>query len=459
MDFNSLKFSPDLISVTKELGYTTLTPIQEQAIPPLMDGKDVIGQSKTGSGKTVAFALPILEKIDLSNKYVQAVILCPTRELANQVAREIRKLGRRKTALQVLVVCGGLPLRDQIDALNNGVHIVVGTPGRMVDLIKRDRFPCQDVRTLVLDEADQMLDMGFEEDMQLILSELPETRQTAFFSATYPDSIQALSKKYQHKPVRITIEEDAQQKADITQGYFTTEPEEKMPMLMRLLRRADPESVLIFCNLKTTVSEIGQALANEHFSVATLTGDLEQRDRDAVMARFRNGSVRVLVSTDVAARGLDIENLPMVINYDLPGDPEIYVHRIGRTGRAGKTGLAYSFVSESDMIAIGEMQILTGRPFDKATLPPKVQHQRPPRPAEMRTLVIAGGRKDKVRPGDLLGALTGEAGGFQKTEIGKIEIHDHCAYVAVREEIAKSAYRGLSQGRIKGQRFPVFLLE
>jgi ATP-independent RNA helicase DbpA len=359
----------------------------------------------------------------------------------------------------VLVVCGGLPLRDQIDALNSGVHIVVGTPGRMLDLIKRDRFPCQDVRTLILDEADQMLDLGFEEDMTLILSELPETRQTAFFSATYPDSIQQLSQKYQHKPVQITIEESTETKADITQGYFTTEREEKIPMLMRILRRADPESALVFCNLKTTVAEIGLALNNEHFSVVTLTGDLEQRDRDAVMAKFRNGSVRILVATDVAARGLDIEDLPMVVNFDLPGDPEIYVHRIGRTGRAGKSGLAYSFVPAADMILLDEIQTLTGRPFEKATLPPKVQHQQPPRPAEMRTLLIGGGRKDKVRPGDLLGALTGEAGGFQKNEIGKIEIHDHCSYVAVREEIAKSAVRGLSQGRIKGHKFPVFLLD
>lgn len=458
MDFTSIKISPDLLSVIRELGYIHLTSIQEQAIPPLLEGRDVVGQSKTGSGKTVAFSLPILEKIDLTNKYIQAVILCPTRELANQVAREIRKLGRRKTALQVLVVCGGLPLRDQIDALTKGVHIVVGTPGRIVDLIKRNRFPCQDVRTLVLDEADQMLDMGFEDDMKLILAELPNTRQTAFFSATYPESIQALSNKYQHKPFRITIEEAPESKADITQGYFTTEPEEKMPMLLRLLRRADPDSALIFCNLKTTVAEVGKALAQEHHSVATLTGDLEQRDRDSVMAQFRNGSIRILVSTDVAARGLDIENLPMVINYDLPGAPEVYVHRIGRTGRAGKTGVAYSFVTAGELIAIGEMQILTGRPFDKATLPPKVQHQRPPRPAEMRTLLIAGGRKDKVRPGDLLGALTGEAGGFRKEDIGKIEIHDHCAYVAVREEIAKAAYKGLSQGRIKAQRFPVYLL-
>jgi len=458
MEFKALPLSSDLLEVIQELGYTGLTPIQAQAIPALLTGKDLVGQSKTGSGKTAAFSLPILEKINLEKKCLQAVILCPTRELANQVAREIRKLGRKKAALQVLVVCGGLPIGPQIDALWKGVHIVVGTPGRMVDLIKKNRFPMDTVRCLVLDEADQMLDMGFEEDMSVIMEELPKDRQTVFFSATFPDSIQALSKKFQWQPIRIIIEDEKEAPLDIQQSYFTTEPDEKLQMLLRILRRSDPESALIFCRLKISVAEIGAILEKEFFSVAILTGDLEQRDRDSVMARFRNGSIRVLVATDVAARGLDIEDLAMVINYDLPHDAETYVHRVGRTGRAGKSGQAISLVSAEEMIRIGEIQILTQRPFDKGSLAPKNSQMRP-RPAQMKTLWIGGGRKEKVRPGDLLGALTGEAGGFQKQVIGKIEIHDHCSYVAVNQDIAGTALQSLAKGRIKGQKFPVYLLE
>lgn len=459
MNFSSLKLSGESLAVLNELGFKEMTPIQAESIPALLAGRDVIGQSKTGSGKTVAFSIPLLEKIDAENRRLQGLVLCPTRELCTQVAKEIRRLGRRVPALQVLIVCGGQPIGPQLGGLRMGAQIVVATPGRMVDVLMRARPDLEDLKMLVLDEADRMLEMGFENDMELILNELPKTRQTALFSATYPATIQNLSRNFQIQPLRIEIKDDEGEKTKIEQSYYEAEPEEKPRLLSRILRRMDPEAAIIFCNLKITTTDLAASLAKDGFSAAAINGDLEQQDRDEVLAKFRNGSLRFLIATDVAARGLDIQDLPLVINYDLPKETEVYTHRIGRTGRAGQSGAAISLVSALEKIRLTEIQLSSGVKPELISLPPKGDLPGEPRLPHMQTLFIGGGRKEKVRPGDLLGALTGEAGGLHASDVGKIEIHDHFSYVAVARKVASQILRKLANGRIKGRKFTVKLLD
>jgi len=454
--FSNLKIAPELLSVLAELNYQQMTPIQEQSLPALLSGRDFIGQSKTGSGKTLAFALPILQKLNLSEKKIQALIICPTRELCTQVAQETRKLARKMLGLQVLILSGGQEIRPQILSLYHGAHIVVGTPGRLLDLIQRQKLNLSDVSTLVLDEADRMLDMGFQEDMEILLNEIPGTRQTVFFSATFPTTINHMSKKYQHDPIKVVIEDTEESKAPITQSLIRTEAYGKTGLLLRALKQYQPETVLIFCNLKTTVASLTQDLLNEGILCLGLSGDLDQDERNSVLARFRNGSTRIVIATDVASRGLDIKDLAMVINYDFPIDHETYVHRIGRTGRAGHVGQSVLFVTPTETERLKNLQSelkidLPNLSFDSGPS----RNTFPDSP--METLYIGGGRKDKVRPGDILGALTGEAGGLNSTDIGKIEIHDTYTFVAVKKEYAKALVQKLKTGRIKGQRFFVKL--
>ena len=453
LEFASLAISQELKTVVGELGFEKMTPIQAQSIPVLLAGKDLVGQSKTGSGKTAAFALPILEKLDIESRYVQALILCPTRELCTQVAREIRRLGRKFQGLQVLIVCGGLPGRPQSEALRKGVHIVVGTPGRTLDHLQRRNMTLGYIKTLVLDEADRMLDMGFEEEMAMIMDEAPSTRQTVFFSATFPKIIASMSAHYQQEPVHVTIDDTAEAPL-IQQLVYDAEQEEKLPTLLRVLKKHNSNSTIIFCNQKATVAELDQELQAHGYSCSSLHGDLEQVDRDRVLAMFRNGSRRVLVATDVAARGLDIANLDLVVQYDLPHDVDSYVHRIGRTGRAGKAGVAVAIASANQRMRLYEFAKETGKTCETGDLNeiPAVKTATPAA-AAMQTLWISAGRKEKVRPGDILGAITGEAGGYPATEVGKIEIHDHFSYVAVSANIARTAVTKLQNGRIKGRKF------
>ena len=456
--FNSLSLSPDLLQVISELGFTTLTPIQAQSIPLLLEGRDLVGQSKTGSGKTAAFALPILQKINLQVKEPQALILCPTRELCTQVAREIRKFGRRFPGLQVLMLSGGQPVRDQTKILEKGVHIAVGTPGRLVDHLTRKTLDLRHISTLVLDEADRMLEMGFEKEMEQILKATPKDRQTLFFSATYPASIESMSRNYQRNPVRVTIEEK-EETHDIQQIFYAVSPEEKPQALLTLLQKHMPESSLAFCNLKSTVTEATQFLLESGVSAGCLHGDLEQSERDRVMAKFRNHSIRVLVATDVAARGIDVENLDIVFNVDLAVTPDVHVHRIGRTGRAGKKGLAISFVTDREGLRFEAVQTYTDDKFPLETLDLKISKKALPLEAKMETLFISGGRKEKIRAGDILGALTGDAGGFKGSDIGKIEIHDRFSYVALSTEIAQKALQTLKNGKIKGKKLRVEMVK
>ncbi|MBC7385381.1 MAG: ATP-dependent RNA helicase DbpA [Cryobacterium sp.] len=470
LEFSSLPFSAEILEVVRELGYEKLTPIQAQSIPKLLEGRDLIGQSKTGSGKTAAFSLPILENLDLrGRRQLQALILCPTRELCTQVAREIRKLGRRHAGLQVLILAGGSPLFTQLGALEKGVHIAVGTPGRIIDHLSRRTLDLRSVKTVVLDEADRMLDMGFQEDMEHILSQTPTNRQTVLFSATFPRMIEAMSRAYQKSPVRVTIADEAGERAPQIQQYiYEAELDDKFKTLVYLLKKNATGSAIIFCNLKATCAELARTLSNHGVSAEAIHGDLEQFERDRVMAKFRNGSTRLLIATDVAARGIDVENLDAVYNFDLPSTPDVYTHRIGRTGRAGKKGIAISLVLPKQAARVRDLEEQTGVTFirekvsnlegvEVALMTEELGEAGAE--AKMETLHISGGRKDKVRPGDILGALTGEAGGLAAKDVGKIEIHDRFAYVAVAKHVARDALQALTDGKIKGRKFRIHLVQ
>lgn len=461
--FNQFPLSSELLQVIAELGFKTPTPIQAQSVPILLTGKDLIGQSHTGSGKTLAFAVPILQRIRTDRRAVQALILCPTRELCTQVAREIRKLAKLHAGLQVLILSGGQPIGPQLFALEKGAHIVVGTPGRILDILDRRALGLNAVQTVVLDEADRMLDMGFRDDMEKILASAPKKRQTVLFSATFPESIAEMSEAFQQNPVRVTIEAEKRSTA-IKQVSYEVDQDKKQLALRWLLSQHQPQSAIIFCNLKATVAEVAQALEKSNVSTACLHGDLEQFERDRVMARFRNKSVRLLVATDVAARGIDIDALDAVYNFDLPGKPDVYVHRIGRTGRAGNEGLAVSLRTAREAYKIQNIETYTSSKVEKAKLPPEEQLRNFLRDeplaltASMTTLYISAGRKDKLRPGDILGALTGEAGGLSGDKVGKIEIHDRYAYVAVEASVATRALASLRNGRVKGRKINVELI-
>lgn len=465
--FSALPLSPALLTVLSEIGFEDLTPIQAQAIPALIEKRDVIGQAQTGSGKTAAFALPILERLDLTSRLAQAVVLCPTRELCAQVATQIRTLGRKLGGLRVQVLCGGQPVRPQKDALTRGVHVVVGTPGRVLDHLGRENLDLQRARMVVLDEADRMLDMGFAEDMRQILAALPTDRQTALFSATFPRSIADLSAANQKNPLRITIESAPEAAPSIRQRALLLDEGRKYHGLLSTLARHPHASALVFCNLKLTVKELATDLQQAGVSAAAIHGDLDQLERDQVMALFRNQSIRVLVATDVAARGIDISELDLVINRDFPDRIDSYVHRIGRTGRAGKTGVAVTFTNPAQRERLPAIEEQSGLPLETerfdalaATSGGNIEQleKKLAGPAPMATLRILGGRKDKLRPGDLLGALTGDAGGLHAAQIGKIEIHDRVTYVAIAHAESRRAARALSNGRIKGKRFRTSLV-
>ena len=462
--FEALFLSPALLAVVGELGYERPTPIQSASIPALLAGKDLIGQSKTGSGKTAAFALPILQRIDLEKRSIQALVLCPTRELSAQVVREFRTLGRGHAGLVVLELVGGQPAKLQRKALGRGGHVAVGTPGRLLDHLQSGSLETGSITTLVLDEADRMLDMGFGPDVERILRKLPRSHQTALFSATFPDAIAAMSDSCQRDAVRVTIDEPEGADVEIRQLQLAVQPEDRFHALCWLLNEYPHESALIFCNFKATVAELAGSLAKAGVSADRLDGDLDQFHRDQVLARFRNQSVRLLIATDVAGRGIDVEGLDLVINFELPQQPEIYVHRIGRTGRAGKKGVAISLTTARQGSRISAIEELTGtvlevirrRSGDDSGVDALLRTLA--KSARMETILISGGRKDKIRAGDILGALTGDAGGLQGTDVGRIEVQDRLSYVAVSRSTGRAAVDRLNSGRIKGKRFRATLV-
>lgn len=454
-DFAHLPLSEASHRVVRELGFAQMTPIQAQSLPVLLAGRDLVGQSATGSGKTLAFALPMLDRIVLEGQLLQGLVLCPTRELATQVAATIRTLGRHRPGLRVLVAAGGVPAGPQRKALEQGVHVVVGTPGRVQDHLDRG-VDVNRVHTVVLDEADRMLDMGFADAVERILAELPKERQTLFFSATFPQSIAAMSKAWQRNPHHVRILDAVHERPPIRQVAHQIAPENRLATLIAVLQTHAPSSALIFCNFKESVRDVANALADLGFAAEGLHGDLEQRDRDRVMAKFRNGTTRLLVATDVAARGLDIAGLPAVVNYEFPHSAEIYVHRIGRTGRAGTPGLAVSLVTSRDTEKLQAAQTAAGSPIEQLPAPRSHDKAATPAPAAqvMETLFVGGGRKDKLRAGDLLGALTGDAK-LVAADIGRIDIQDHFAYVALSPAALARILKAGPGLRVKGRSFRV----
>ncbi len=454
--FANLPLNPDTLANLVQLGYLEMTPIQAASLPLALAGKDLIAQAKTGSGKTAAFALALLTNLNPRRFAVQSLVLCPTRELADQVTIEIRRLARAEENIKVVTLCGGVALRGQRASLEHGAHIVVGTPGRVMDHLERGYLNLEALNTLVLDEADRMLDMGFFDDIATVVKQCPPARQTLLFSATYPEGIEKLARQFMREPQQIKVE--AQHASNlIEQRFYEVTRANRLEAVALLLNHFRPASTLAFCNTKLRCKELTSYLQAQGFSALALYGELEQRERDQVLARFSNRSCSVLVATDVASRGLDITQLEAVINVDITPDPEVHIHRIGRTGRAGESGLALSLASMSEMGSVGKIELYQSHesvwhPLSELT-PQGVGPLLPP----MVTLQILGGRKEKIRPGDVLGALTADAG-YSREQIGKIVVTEFTTFVAVQRDIALQAMQKLNAGSVKGKSVKVRLL-
>ncbi|RKQ39017.1 ATP-dependent RNA helicase DbpA [Enterobacter sp. R1(2018)] len=454
--FSTLNILPaEQLANLNELGYHAMTPVQAAALPAILAGKDVRAQAKTGSGKTAAFGLGLLQHIDASQFITQSLVLCPTRELADQVAKELRRLARYMPNIKVLTLCGGQPFGVQRDSLIHAPHVIVATPGRLLDHLKKETVKLDALQTLVLDEADRMLDMGFADAIDEVISHTPAKRQTLLFSATWPTAIAAISKRVQNDPLTIEID-SVDELPSVEQQFYEVSRSGKIGLLQKLLSKHQPASCVVFCNTKKDCQAVCDALSESNQSVLALHGDMEQRDRDQTLVRFANGSSRVLVATDVAARGLDIKALEMVINYELSWDPEVHVHRIGRTARAGESGLAISFCAPEEAQRASVLAEMLNLSLNWQQAPTGISIK--PLEAEMATLCIDGGKKAKMRPGDILGALTGDMG-LDGADIGKIDVHPIHVYVAVRQSVARHAWKQLQQGKIKGKSVKVRLLK
>ena len=516
MRFDEMELMAPILRATKEMGFEEMTPIQTGAIPVVLEGKDIIGQAQTGTGKTAAFGIPMLQKINPKSRALQGLILCPTRELAIQVAEEIRKLAAFLSGIRVLPIYGGQDISKQIRSLKGGVQIVIGTPGRVMDHMRRHTLKVDHVNMIALDEADEMLNMGFREDIELILNELPEERQTLLFSATMPKPIMDIAKKYQKDATLVKVVKKELTVPKIEQYYYEVRPKNKLEVLTRLLDMYDPKLSLVFCNTKKQVDELVSALQLRGYFAEGLHGDLKQQQRDRVMASFRNGKTDILVATDVAARGIDVDDVEAVFNFDVPQDEEYYVHRIGRTGRAGRTGMAHTLVvgreiyklkdimrycktkiyvrpvpSINDVSVIKAEKILSqvDEIIAKTDLKQMMEIvETRVNESEYTSLEVAAaflkmmmgdvaagseedyeeefgdtgakagmvrlfinlGKKQKVRPGDIVGAIAGETGMSGKL-IGTIDMYDKYTFVEVPREYAAEVIDVMKSVKIKGQ--------
>lgn len=454
--FTELALSPSLRAGLDALSYTELTPIQAQSLPVVLDGHDLIAQAPTGSGKTAAFGLGLLNQIDTNVVQTQALVLCPTRELADQVGKQLRRLATGIANLKLSVLCGGIPLAPQLASLSHAPHVVVGTPGRVLELAQKNALDLNHVRTLVLDEGDRMLDMGFEESIRKLLKRVPKQRQTLLFSATYPDEIRTLAQAILRDPVEVSVDGGARP-ASIKTHFFEADPKRRAQQVAALLLQFLPESAVVFCNMRKDTEELVGSLAHYGFTALALHGDMDQRQREEVLVRFANRSCNVLVGSDVAARGLDIDDIGAVINYELPTDADTYLHRVGRTGRAGRDGLALSLVGPQERGRMALLEAPDGPPIRLERIAPLEGKPRNVPQAAMDTLRIDAGRTDKLRPGDVVGALTGDAG-LTKDAIGKIDVFATRSYVAIAHEQSRGAIAKLRVGKIKGRKFRVSLL-
>ena len=449
--FSTLDLKPALLSNLEDIGYTEMTLVQAETLPHLIGGSDVLARAKTGSGKTAAFGLGLLNKLDPALFRSQALVLCPTRELADQVAKEIRRLARGIANIKILTLCGGAPLGPQLASLQHSPHIIVGTPGRVLKHLRKETVTLQDLDTFVLDEADRMLDMGFAEELDAILEFVPRDRQTLLFSATYPESIAAVSRRIQRSPVTVDVTDD-EQPAQITQVWCSVTRENRNAELVRALRAWGGELNLVFCNTKLDCAEVANYLRSKNIVAVALHGDLDQGERNEVLVRFANRSAAVLVATDVAARGLDVKDMDAVFNYELPKQAEVYVHRIGRTARAGKQGVAVSMVEEREEWRWQQIEELLPDAFPKHCGIPDAKRSTDTLSPAMTTIRINGGRKNKLRPGDLLGTLTAD-GGVPGESVGSIDLFDTYTYIAVRNTETSKALRQLASRPIKGRKY------
>ena len=516
--FDELDLYPQILRAIQEMGFEEATPIQCKAIPVVMEGVDVIGQAQTGTGKTAAFGIPLLMKVDPHNKKTQAIVLCPTRELAIQVAEEVRNLAKYMHGVKVLPVYGGQDIVKQIRSLKGGAQIIIGTPGRVMDHLRRKTIKCEEVNTIVLDEADEMLNMGFREDIETVLEYIPEERQTVLFSATMPKPILDITKKYQKDAVTIKVVKKELTVPNIEQYYYDVKRKDKVEVLSRLLDVYDPKLSLVFCNTKRMVDELTNALQGRGYFAEGLHGDMKQMQRDRVMNPFRNGNTEILVATDVAARGIDVDDVEAVFNFDVPQDDEYYVHRIGRTGRAGRTGRSFTFVKGKEVYKLKDIQrycktkilaqkipsmedvvqvrlekimdridtIIEEEDLTKmvnmiesqvnesdytamdiaaaflkmALLGEEESAQKSMENFEfgdtgaeeegMVRLFINIGKKQHVKPGDILGAITGESGMPGKL-VGAIDMYDKYTFVEVPREYGKEVLKAMSNSKIKGK--------
>ncbi|HLV47512.1 MAG TPA: ATP-dependent RNA helicase DbpA [Aliidiomarina sp.] len=450
--FSELALSPALLNSVAEAGFQHMTPVQALSLPTILQGNDVVVQAETGSGKTAAFALGMLSKLDLAQLLPQALVLCPTRELAEQVAEAIRGLAKTMANVKVLTLCGGVPSRSQEASLEHGAHILVGTPGRVLDHIGQNRIGFSKLHTLVLDEADRMLEMGFQDDLTAIIAKTPAARQTLLFSATYPSGTQQLTKGVTKNAVHIEVA-TTQVQLNITQRFYDLNDISASYAVEQLLLDQQPSNCIVFCNTRVETQGIADRLKAKGFSALALHGDLEQKDRDQTMVQFSNGSARILVATDVAARGLDIAELDLVISVHMAHDIDTHTHRIGRTGRAGAEGLAVTLIGAKDDYKMRLLEDTLSAPIQLQPLPTASSSAKPLQ-AEFVTLQLSGGKKDKLRPGDIVGALTRD-GKLSMADIGKIKVQSNWAFVAIKVSFAKQALALLNNDRIKGKRFRV----
>ncbi len=448
--FAALPLAEVLLKNLTSLGYETMTPIQAQTLPMLLQGDDVIAKAKTGSGKTVAFGLAILSQLQVENFSVQALVLCPTRELAEQVSAALRQLARLMPNIKILNLLGGMPMKLQLESLRHPAHIIVGTPGRVQKHLTKNTLSLKNLMALVLDEADHMLDLGFLDEIKSIIAECPRKRQTLLFSATYPEAINDICHAFMRNPKTVhadTLHTDL----NIEQLFYKVDHDSyKFQVLKALLLHHQPVSALIFCNTKNQTLELTDQLSNAGFSAYAINGDMVQGERNHVMIRFSHQSCSILVATDVAARGLDIKELPAVINYDLAFEQEVHTHRIGRTGRAGAKGLALSIITPADHQRLSAIEDEQGSPIVFGEIEELTKKNQPVYLPEMVTLCLHAGKKDKLRPGDILGALTKEAE-ISADCVGKITITDFNSYVTIHQSQVSTALQHFQNGKLKGR--------
>ncbi len=449
--FNNLPLQKDVLEALDILGYKEMTPVQQKSLPFILQKKDIIAKAATGSGKTVSFGLGIVNNLDTELYKVQSLILCPTRELASQVSTEIKKLLRKKENIKVLTLTGGVPYKPQVHSLSHKAHIIVGTPGRVLKHLKEGNLKPQDISTLVLDEADRMLDMGFYDDIMEVVSFIPQKTHTLLFSATFPENIEKLSSSLTEDAVFVEVEKSKKDE-NIKEVFYDTTARDKEALAAKVFEKG-LKSIIIFCNTKIQCDELADYLEeNYQMEPLVLHSDLEQQYRDETLVLFENKSYPVLIATDVAARGLDIEDVDLVVNFDMPENFEVYTHRIGRTARAGKQGRAVSFCDREYFLELKEE-------FNKdyeLLNPEELEKKEIVKPGyEYSTIYISGGKKLKLRAGDILGALTAGIG-CAKEDIGKINIFDRCSYVAVKNDSYEKAFNGLQKNKIKNKDFRVY---